>query len=114
MHKNLFWFLGSVCCCCSFWCYSFCGDDFIVAVAVAAVAHFECADFVVLGAGLDVVAVHASFVDFVSSFSEIDVVAVVDQRQLGYFFIFHYRILIEFLLGIWWFHSFGIVHFVKS
>ena len=64
-YVDLFWFLGSTCCCVSFY-----GNDFIV---VAVVVYFEYVDFFILAAG----AVHTMFVDCVATVVEIFVLVFV-------------------------------------
>ena len=44
------------------------GSHFVVAVVVAVVVYFECVDFVVFAAGIDIAAVHTLFVDCVQQF----------------------------------------------
>ena len=53
------------------------GNHFIVVVIVAVVVYFECVDFVVFTAGIDVSAIHKLFVDCVPAIVEIVVVVVV-------------------------------------
>ena len=67
---DLFWFLGSTCCCCDFY-----GNDFVfaLAVVVAVVLYFEYVDFVKFAAG----AIHTLFVDCVPTVVEIVVVVAV-------------------------------------
>ena len=72
---NLICFLGSTCCCYTFWyCVA------AVAAVVAIIVYFECIDFVAFAAGIDVAAVHTLFVDCVLASVEIAVVVVVDLR----------------------------------
>ena len=89
------------------------GNDSVVAVAVvvALIVYFDCVDFVVFAAGIDVAAASSCWVLAVVEIFvavvvvvAVTVVVVIDSRQFGYLFLLikNQTLLVEF-------HSFGLM-----